>query len=157
MDESAIARARERVAEAAAGRADPAALEAALERAREAIEALVETSSALESAIPARIGEAVQVGLREQVLPVGRHVAEMRGLLGQATRRLERLEGDLLAERHSRVDDLALLVDLITSGWNGVDARLARLERDVRSNGATVYSIEERRPGGAGTSLETGS
>jgi hypothetical protein len=158
MDESAIERARERIADAAAGRADPAALEAALERARAAIEALAETSAELEASIPARVGEAVQEGLREQVLPVGRHLAEVRGLMGQAIRRLERLEGDLLAERHSRVDDLALLVELITSGWKGVDDRLARLERNLRtSGGAVVYRIEERRPPGAGTSLETGS
>ena len=32
--------------------------------------------------------------------------------MNQVLRRLERLEGDLLAERHARVDDLALLVDL---------------------------------------------
>ncbi len=49
-------------------------------------------------------------------------------MLNQAIRRLERLEGDLLAERHARVDDLALLVDLVSSGWHGVDARLARIE-----------------------------
>ena len=64
------------------------------------------------------------------MLPVARHIAEIRGLLNQAIRRLERLEGALLAERHARVDDLALLVDLVSSGWKGVDARLERLERD---------------------------
>ena len=66
--------------------------------------------------------------MRVEVLPVARHIAEIRGLLNQAIRRLERLEGDLLAERHARVDDLALLVDLVSSGWHGVDARLERLE-----------------------------
>jgi len=49
--------------------------------------------------------------------------------LNQAIRRLERLEGEISAERHARVDDLALLVDLVSSGWRGVDARLERLER----------------------------
>jgi len=149
MDESAIERAKARVADAAAGRPDPAAVEAALERARSQIEALAETTAQIESALPARVKEAVQEGLREEVLPVGRHIAEMRGLMAQAIRRLERLEGDLLAERHSRVDDLALLVDLISSGWKGVDDRLARLERNLESSGgAIVYRIEERRPGG---------
>jgi len=71
------------------------------------------------------------------VLPVARHIAEIRGLLNQTIRRLERIEGDLLAERHARVDDLALLVDLVSSGWRGVDARLARLER-----GQTESSID---------------
>jgi hypothetical protein len=61
---------------------------------------------------------------------VARNLAEIRGLLNQAIKRLERLEGDLLAERHARIDDLALLVDLVSSGWKGVDERLARLEHD---------------------------
>jgi hypothetical protein len=150
MDESAIERAKARLADAAEGRPDPAAVEAALERARAQIEALAETTAQIESALPGRVSDAVQEGLREQVLPVGRHLAEVRGLMGQAIRRLERLEGDLLAERHGRVDDLALLVDLIGSGWKSVDDRLARLERSLEaSGGAIVYRIEERRPGGS--------
>ena len=61
-------------------------------------------------------------------------------------RRLERIEGDLLSERHARVDDLALLVDLVSSGWKSVDERLGTLERNLQSGeGAIVYRIEERR------------
>ena len=155
MDEGAIERARERLAGAAEGRTEPAAVEAALERARAGMEELAQAAAEIESTLPARIGEAVQEGLREQVLPVGRHLAEVRGLMTQAIRRLERLEGDVLAERHGRVDDLALLVDLIGSGWKGVDERLARLEKGLESgDGAIVYRIEERRTPGA---AETGS
>ena len=146
MDESAIQRARERISGAAEGRADPAALEAALERARAGIEALAETTAQIESSLPARVTEAVQEGMREQVLPVARHLAEVRGLMGQAIRRLERLEGDLLVERHARVDDLSLLVELVTSGWKGVDERLLRLEKGLQAgSGAVVYRMEERR------------
>jgi hypothetical protein len=155
MDEGAIERARERLAGAAEGRTDPAAVEAALERARAGIEAFAETAASLEASLPSRVEGAVQEGLREQVLPVGRHVAEVRGLMAQAIRRLERLEGDLLAERHGRVDDLALLVDLIGSGWRGVDERLARIEKSLEAgSGAVVYRMEERRPGPG--SAETG-
>ena len=128
MDELALERARQRIAQAAAGRTDPAALEAAIERSREGLESLAATTAELEASLPGRIGEAVQDGIRGEVLPVARHIAEIRGLLNQAIRRLERLEGDLLAERHARVDDLALLVDLVSSGWRGVDERLAKLE-----------------------------
>ncbi|MDX6438317.1 MAG: hypothetical protein QOF45_900 [Gaiellaceae bacterium] len=35
------------------------------------------------------------------------------------------------AERRDRVDDLALLVDVITTGWQGLDRRLGRVERVV--------------------------
>ena len=128
MDELALERARHRIAQATAGRTDPAALEAAIERSREGLEALAAATAELEVSLPGRIGDAVQEGIRGEVLPVARHIAEIRGLLNQAIRRLERLEGDLLAERHARIDDLALLVDLVSSGWKGVDERLARLE-----------------------------
>ena len=128
MDAHALERAKQRIADAAAGRPDGAQLEAALARSRSQIEALADTTATLEASIPAQVGAAVRDGLRTEVLPVARHIAEIRGLLNQAIRRLERLEGELLAERHARVDDLALLVDLVSSGWRGVDARLARLE-----------------------------
>ncbi|HLB04054.1 MAG TPA: hypothetical protein VJK66_03470 [Gaiellaceae bacterium] len=128
MDEAALERARKRISRAAEGRPEPADLAAALERSREQIEALAATAAELEAGIPVHVGDAVRDGLRAEVLPVGRHIAELRGLFNQAIRRLERIEGDLLAERKARVDDLALLVELVTSGWRGVDARLARLE-----------------------------
>ena len=142
MDEAAVQRAMERVAGAAEGRTDPAAVDAALERAREQVEALAAAAAELEAGLPVRVGDAVQDGLREQVLPVARHLAEVRGLMNQLIRRLERLEGDLLSERHARVDDLALLVDLVSSGWRGVDQRLARVELGLEQRGAVVYRIE---------------
>jgi hypothetical protein len=53
------------------------------------------------------------------------------------------------------VEDLALLVELITSGWRGVERRLDRLERvldrlertlENQPAAAPVYRIE-RKPG----------
>ncbi|MGH3110473.1 MAG: hypothetical protein ACRDQT_06105 [Gaiellaceae bacterium] len=129
MDELALERAKQRIAEAAAKRPEAAQLEAVLERSRAQVEELAATAAGLESSIPAQVGLAIRDGLRTEVLPVARHIAEVRGLLNQAIRRLERLEGEMLAERHARIDDLALLVDLVSSGWRGVDARLERLER----------------------------
>jgi hypothetical protein len=75
--------------------------------------------------------DAIQDGLKEHFRPSARHIAEMRGLMNQVVRRLERLEGDLLAERHARVDDLALLVDLVASGWQSVNDRLAKIEEKL--------------------------
>jgi hypothetical protein len=148
MNPGAIERANERLKQAAEGRTEPAVVEAALERARYQVESLAETAAQLEATLPDRVGEAVQTGLRQEVLPVAKHLAEVRGLSANMVRRLERLEGDLLAERHARVDDLALLIDLIASGWKGVDERLARLERVLGADeGAIVYRIEDRRTG----------
>ncbi len=148
MNPVAVERANERLRQVAEGRVEPAAVDAALERARDQIAALAETAATLEATLPERVGDAVQDGLREQVVPVARHLAEVRGLSAQLVRRLERIEGDLLGERHARVDDLALLIDLITSGWRGVDERLGRIEKALGSDEtAVVYRIEDRRTG----------
>ena len=87
---------------------------------------------------------------------MARNLAEIRGLANQLIRRLSALEGDLLTERNARVDDLALLVDLVSSGWKGVDARLGRIESIVQrleqqhdDRGAIVYRMEDRRPDAA--------
>jgi len=144
VDAEAIQRAQARIDQAAAGRVEPAQLDAALERAREQVEALAATAAELESTLPSRVGDALQDGLREQVRPVGRNLAEIRGLMNQVIRRLERVEGDLLAERHARVDDLALLVDLVSSGWRGVEQRLARIEARVTADDAVVYRIDRQ-------------
>jgi hypothetical protein len=146
VTDDAFERARERLQEAAEGRPDAAAVDAALERARAQVEELAQAAAQLEATLPERIDGALQDGLREQVRPVGRNLAELRGLTNQVIRRLERIEGDLLAERHARVDDLALLVDLVSSGWKSVDDRLGALEHSLQtSEGAIVYRIEERR------------
>jgi hypothetical protein len=145
MDDGAMERAQERVEQ----RADGAALDALLVRAREQVEAL----AALGDSLPERVEGAVQ----EQAQPMARNLAEIRGLANQLIRRLSALEGDLLAERNARVDDLALLVDLVSSGWKGVDARLGRIEAVVNrleqqshdSRGAIVYRMEDRRPDAA--------
>jgi len=142
-------RAQERVEQ----RADGAALDALLVRAREQVEALATATAALEESLPGRVQDAV----RSEAQPVGRNLAEIRGLMNQLLRRLSALEGDLLTERNARVDDLALLVDLVSSGWKGVDARLGRIEAVVNrleqqahdSRGAIVYRMEDRRPDAA--------
>jgi hypothetical protein len=145
MDRDSIERARMRLADSGDGRPNDAALEALLERARSGLEALAVTTAELEAGIPERLDTALQKGLREEVLPVARHLAEVRGLSGQTIRRLERLQGDLLAERTARVEDLALLVDLISSGWRGVERRLDRLERILDR---LERALEDRAPAG---------
>jgi hypothetical protein len=147
MDDGVIERARERIRDATDGRPDAAAVEAVLERARIQIEALAATADELQGALPESVGAAIREGVREEALPVARQIAEVRGLQNQVLRRLERLEGEALSERNARVDDLAVLVDLVVAGWQGVEQRLARIEERLQSgNGAVVYRIEERRP-----------
>jgi hypothetical protein len=148
-----LQRARHRLGDGRPAPADRAALDAAVERAREALETLAERTAELEAAVPERLGSAVREGMRVEVLPVGRHVAEVRGLANQTIRRLERLQVDLDAERRARVEDLAVLVELVGSGWQAVERRLDRierafdrLERSLEDRPvAELYRIDERQ------------
>jgi hypothetical protein len=140
----AIARAQQRIEDAAAGRTDPAAFDAVLERARGAVESLAATTARFEAGLP----EAIQDGLKQHFRPSARHLAEMRGLTNQVIRRLERIESDILTERHERVDDLSLLVDLIASSWRSVEERLAKLEEGLTGEGANVYRLGDRQAAG---------
>jgi hypothetical protein len=126
MDD-ALSRANARLAAAAEARTAPADVDAALERARAAVASLAQASAQLQAGLP----EAIQDGLREHFRPSARHLAEVRGMMNQVLRRLEHLEGELLAERHARVDDLALLVDLVAGGWQSVNERLAKIEESL--------------------------
>ena len=146
MDEQALERAKQRIAEARGAyqdgkaRSEERRFEVALRRSREEIEALGAAALALEASMPERIGEAVQDGMRREVLPVARTLAEIKGLLNNAIGRLERLEQELIAERNARLDDLTLLVDLVSSGWQGVDRRLERIEL---GHSAEVVSLHD--------------
>jgi len=139
MDEQALERARKRIAEARAGRNEEGRFEAALRRSRAEVEALATVARELETGLPDRVGEALHVGLHREVSPVARNLAEIKGLVNSAISRLERLEQDMDAERNARLDDLTLLVDLVTTGWKGVDLRLERIER-----GATAEIVPLR-------------
>lgn len=119
-----------------------AEIEAALERARSGIEGLALVASELEAALPERVERAVRDGLRAEAAPVARQLAEVRGLSSLTIRRLEGLAGHLEAERHARLDDLAVLVDLIASGWRGVEQRLDRIEERLpATNGAWAEAL----------------
>ena len=119
-----------------------AEIEAALERARSGIESLAALAAELEAALPEQVGRAVRDGVRDEAAPVARQLAEVRGLSGLTIRRLEGLAGQVEAERHARLDDLALLVDLIAAGWQGVEQRLDRIEqRLAATNGARLQAL----------------
>lgn len=142
MDQAWIERARDRLTRAF----DPAAADAALERARDGIEALAQATAELEAGLPGRVEDAIRTGVRGEAAPIARQLAEVRGLQNQLIRRLERIETELVAERNARVDDLALLVDLASSGWGSIDERLGRIERHLgAAEPAPVLRLEERQ------------
>jgi hypothetical protein len=122
----------------------PPDIAAALDRARLQVEALAQTADELQVVLPDAVGSALRDGLREEAAPISRRLAEVKGLSNQMIRRLERLETDLLAERHARVDDLALLIDLITSMWQGMNDRLDRIEQALDHEAEVVQLHRER-------------
>ena len=88
------------------------------------------TSSDANANVAAMLGM-FRKAVREEAAPVARQLAEVRGLANQTNRRLELLQSEVDAERTGRVEDLAVLVELITSGWKSVEERLARIEAQL--------------------------
>jgi hypothetical protein len=119
-----------------------AEIAAALDRARVGIEDLAVLAGELQASLPEQVGRAVREGVQAEAAPVGRQLAEVRGLTSLTIRRLEGLAGQLDAERHARLDDLAVLIDLIASGWQGVERRLEGIERRLAAtNGARLPAL----------------
>ena len=73
-------------------------------------------------------------------------------MTAQVARRLEAIQAEAAAERRERLEDLGLLVDLVASGWRGVERRLDRAERVLDrieraledGPGAAVYRLDGR-------------
>lgn len=105
-------------------------------RAREEIQELSETAAELRATVPAQVSAGIREAIEAEVLPVARHIAEVRGLSSQLVRRLERTQSAIASEREARIDDLDVLVDLLVSSWQGLDARLARIEASLDAGAA---------------------
>ena len=89
------------------------------------------------------IREALRDGLREEAAPISRRLAEVKGLSNNAIRRLENIESTLDAERNARLDDLALLVELLTEGWRAMNARLERIEAALQPPETNVVRLRD--------------
>jgi hypothetical protein len=89
------------------------------------------------------IREALKEGLREEAAPISRRLAEVKGLSNNAIRRLENIEATIDSERAARVDDLALLVELLTEGWRAMNMRLERIEAALQATPTNVVALRE--------------
>jgi hypothetical protein len=78
--------------------------------------------------LPDTVGTIVYEAVRVEVRPVAESMAQVGSLVEELFRRLDGLAAQIAAERHERVEDLALLTDLISTGWRSVDRRLGRAE-----------------------------
>jgi hypothetical protein len=89
------------------------------------------------------VREALREGLREEAAPLSRRLAEVKGLSNNAIRRLEGIEHVLESERNARLDDLMLLVELLTEGWRSMNARLDRIEQALVERPQNVVPLRE--------------
>ena len=93
---------------------------------QELLDALNDARAELNARNSEALGSIVYEAVRLEVRPVAdrmnvffeRLIEEMAGL-GEATD----------SERRERLDDIALLVDLVTTGWRSVDRRIGRVEK----------------------------
>jgi hypothetical protein len=82
----------------------------------------------LEKRLPQDFGSVVYEALRVEVQPVSRHMAELDALYKLISARLEDMRFEIARERNERLEDVALLSELVSEGWRSADRRLARLE-----------------------------
>ena len=102
---------------------------------------------------PEALGSLVYEALRVEVGPVAQNVQQMQTLVDGLVKGLADIASGVGKGREERLDDLALLTELIVTGWRTVDRRLARIERalDERSSPAPRASWEPHGTTSAGS------
>ncbi|MEY2568792.1 MAG: hypothetical protein QOE35_3321, partial [Actinomycetota bacterium] len=112
-----------------------------LARAESHVEQLRSTAATLERRLPAEVERAVERAMAQH--GDERRLTELRHAIAAIARQVEQVNRDLLAERLGRVEDLELVVDLITTGM-----------AEMRSDTATVGAMVDRVGGGVDAVLE---
>ena len=113
-----------------------------LARAETHVDELRSTAAALEESLPARVERAVERALAAQ--PDARGADELRDLLRGLSRQVEQVNRDLLSERLGRVEDLELVVDLISTGMAALRQDVATLAAAVDGVGGGVESVIDK-------------
>ena len=106
-----------------------------LARAESHVDELRTTAASLEQSLPEHVERAVERAMSTH--SDGRRADELRELLRGLSRQVDQVNRDLLAERLGRIEDLELVVDLISTG-------MAALRQDV----ATLSALVEHVGGG---------
>jgi hypothetical protein len=138
------------VGEVVEERRDQAEADDAIGRAREQLlQAVVQVASELEN--PDSRGRSEAVGIR----PLADRMTVMDALLDRLSHDLGGIKRELGRARNERLEDLTLLVDLITTSWRAVDRRLGRIEQKLErmeglpephgARGALSMSEQRRR------------
>ena len=113
-----------------------------LARAETHVDELRTTAASLEESLPAKVERAVERAMSEH--SDARRVDELRELLRGLSRQVEQVNLDLLAERLGRVEDLELVVDLISTGMAALRQDVATLAAMVEQVGGGVDGVIEK-------------
>ncbi|MDP9255217.1 MAG: hypothetical protein M3Q31_01470 [Actinomycetota bacterium] len=109
-----------------------------LARSERHVEELRRSASELAAILPTRVEAAVARALGEDEGGLGRRLDTVLDRSGQISAAVERVERDLLAERMARVEDLEVLVDLVSGGLTALRADLRSVRRELAELQAVV-------------------
>jgi hypothetical protein len=112
-----------------------------LARAEGHVEELRSTASALEARLPVQVERAIERAMAAH--GDEQRFVEVRDAIAALSRQIDQVNRDLLAERLGRVEDLELVVDLISTGM-----------AEMRKDAATVAALVDRVGGRVETVLD---
>ena len=115
------------------GASEPAGpdLRTLLARSERHVDELRRSASELAAILPTRVEAAVARALGEDEGGLGRRIDQVLDQTAQLAGAVARVEGDLLAERMARVEDLEVLVELVSGGLTALRADLRSMRRDL--------------------------
>src|SRR4051794_33634734 len=109
-----------------------------LARSERHVDELRRSASELAAILPTRVEAAVARALGEDEGGLGRRLDLVVDRTGQLAAAIERVEGDLLAERMARVEDLEVLVELVSGGLTALRTDLRAVRRELAELQAVV-------------------
>ena len=107
-----------------------------LSRAESHVGELRQTAETLQKTLPEAVERAIEKAMDDHSTP--RRLGELRDLVRALSAQVEQVNRDLLAERLGRVEDLELLVDLLSTGMAAMRQDVADLAASVSQVGAGV-------------------
>jgi methyl-accepting chemotaxis protein len=113
-----------------------------LARAEANVGELRHTAAALEQSLPEAVERAVERAMDERATP--RRLEELRGLVRALAGQMEQVNRDLLAERLGRIEDLELLVDLISTGMSSLRQDVADVSTALARMSSSMNGVAAR-------------
>jgi hypothetical protein len=102
-----------------------------LARSERHVDELRRSASELAALLPTRVEAAVARALGEDEGGLGRRIDHVVDQTGHLSAAVERVESDLLSERMARVEDLEVLVGLVSGGLTSLRADLRAVRREL--------------------------